>query len=201
MRCAFVAIVSSVMLSGCAVVTQPSYPVAPPPKPEAPAQDASGKYGPEPGESLLQFGGSLTSQKTDSGAGGSQTDTSLSLQAGVGWFQSEWLELGGQLLTDYSDGGSTLISIAPYANGNYKLQSNPRVWLYAGPHLGLGYFDFANDSAVSIQYGLHGGARYWVDPRTSVFGELRYTRGTFEINSIDIDSDTVQLLFGFSVVF
>lgn len=191
-------IVPFVMLSACTVVTQPSFPAAPA-APQAADQQASGKYGPEPGESLLQFGGSLTSQKTDSGAGGSSTDSSLSLQGGIGWFQSDWLELGGQLLTDYSDGGSTLISIAPYANGNYKWKE--RVWLYAGPHLGLGYFDFANDSAVSIQYGLHGGTRYWVDPRTSVFGELRYTRGTFEINGIDIDSDTFQLLFGFTVVF
>lgn len=199
MRCAFAAIVSSMVLLGCATVNRPSFPMTSPPASGVVVQDASSKYGPEPGESLLQFGGSLTSQKTDSGVGGAQTDTNLSLQGGIGWFQSEWLEIGGQLLTDYADSGSTLISIAPYANGNYKL--NQRVWLYAGPHLGLGYFDFANDSAVSLQYGLHGGGRYWVDPRTSVFGELRYTRGTFEINGIDIDSDTVQLLFGFSVVF
>lgn len=193
------------VLPACATISTPSFrgtvaePLGEPSVAAPAAQDASGKYGPEPGESLLQFGGALTSQKTDAGVGGSTTDSSLTLQGGIGWFQSEWLEIGGQLITDYSDSGSTLISIAPYANGNHKL--NERVWLYAGPHLGLGYFDFSNDSAISLQYGLHGGARYWVDPRTSVFGELRYTRGTFEINGIDIDSDTVQLLFGFSVVF
>lgn len=201
MRRALSVLVPSVLMTACAVTSEASYPTAGPALPvesAAAPQDAAGKYGPEPGQSLLQFGGALTSQKTD-GGGSSTTDTSLSLQGGIGWFQSEWLELGGQLLTDYSDSGSTLISIAPYANGNHKV--NERVWLYAGPHLGLGYFDFSNDSAVSLQYGLHGGARYWVDPRTSVFGELRYTHGTFEINSIDIDSDTVQLLFGFTVVF
>jgi hypothetical protein len=34
-----------------------------------------------------------------------------------------------------------------------------------------------------------------------VFGEMRYTHATFDIASIDIDSDVFQLLFGFSVVF
>lgn len=197
MRAGICLVLSTFLLTACASVDTPSFRRASV-DPTAP-QDASGRYGPEPGESILQFGGALTSQTTDTGVGGSSTDTNLTLQGGIGWFESDWLEIGGQLITNYSDSGSTLISVAPYANANFRV--DPRFWLYAGPHLGLGYFDFSNDTAVSLQYGLHGGARYWVDPRTSVFSELRYTRGTFEINSIDIDTDTVQLLFGFSVVF
>lgn len=192
-------IVPFVMLSACAVVTQPSFPVATP-APRAQEQQASGKYGPEPGESLLQFGGSLTSQNRVPGT----DDTSLALQGGIGWFQSDWLEIGGQVLSDWSSGAgpdSILLSVSPYVNANYKLPQNPRVWLYAGPHLGLAYINFSSDDAVTIEYGLHGGSRYWLDPRTSVFGELRYTHSSFDIASINIDSDTFQLLFGFTVVF
>lgn len=187
---------SMAMLSACAVVPSPSF------RHEAAAvpapQDASDKYGPEPGESILQFGGALTSQNQTPGS----DSTSILLQGGIGWFQSDWLEIGGQVIGNWSlaDGPDTvLVSISPYVNGNYRL--NPRLWLYAGPHLGLAYLDFASGDATTIEYGLHGGARYWVDPRTSVFGEMRYTHANFDIASFDIDSDVFQLLFGFSVVF
>lgn len=191
-------VLSTALLSACAVVPSPAYPRTA--VDAAPRQDvASDKYGPEPGESLLQFGGALTSQSQTPGG----DSTSIALQGGIGWFQNEWLEIGGQVLGNLTlpDAGSdsVLVSVAPYLNGNYKL--NERLWLYAGPHLGLAYLDFSNDSAVAIEYGLHGGTRYWLDPRTSVFGELRYTHAQFDISPINIDSDTFQVLFGFSVVF
>ncbi|MBL8747796.1 MAG: outer membrane beta-barrel protein [Planctomycetes bacterium] len=203
MRRALSVLVPSVLMTACAVTSEASYPTAErtavPAEAADPTQDAAGKYGPEPGQSLLQFGGALTSQKTDAGAGGSSTDTSLTLQGGIGWFQNEWLELGGQLLTNYSDSGFTLISVAPYANYNHKV--NERVWVYGGPHVGLAYLDFSSDDAISLEFGVHGGTRYWVDPRTSVFGELRYTHAKFDLSPNEIDSDTFQLLFGFTVVF
>lgn len=198
MRSASLAIVVPGLLSACVVVTEPSYARVAPVAAEASVQAASDKYGPEPGESLLQFGGAISGQNRVPG----NDNTSVSLQGGIGWFQSEWLEIGGQVLTDWTlgDGPDTVIfSVAPYVNGNYKV--NPRLWLYAGPHLGLAYLDFQSDDAVAIEYGLHGGTRYWVDPRTSVFGELRYTHAEFDIAGFDLNSDTLQLLFGFSVVF
>lgn len=165
-------------------------------------QAADGRYGPGVGESLVQLGGSLTRTSLDSGAGGSTDSTSLNLLGGVGYFQSDWLELGGQLIGNwnFNDGpDSTSVFLAPYANANYKV--NNRVWLYAGPHIGLGYFNFGGDSATDLEYGLQGGARYWLDPRTSLFGELRYTAASISLGGTDVDIDTTQLLFGFSLVF
>ncbi len=209
MRATFLALVSAALLSGCTVVSGPAQPAFPHSSPDTartaadtvPVQDqmASDKYGPEAGESLLQFGGAVTRQAQVPGQG---DNTSILLQGGIGWFKNDWLEVGGQVLGNFSmqSGPDTaLVSISPYVNGNYKL--NPRLWLYAGPHLGLGYLNFASDSATSIEYGLHGGTRYWLDPRTSVFGELRYTHSSFSIAGFDLDSDVTQLLFGFSVVF
>lgn len=208
MRAMFLALVSAALLSGCTVVTAPAKASFPHSFPEASAapvdaaakqdQVASDKYGPEAGESLLQFGGAVTQQVQVPGS----DSTSILLQGGIGWFQSDWLEIGGQVLGNVSMQSGpdlALVSISPYVNGNYKL--NERVWLYAGPHLGLAYLSFSSDSATSIEYGLHGGTRYWLDPRTSVFGELRYTHSSFSIAGFDLDSDVTQLLFGFSVVF
>lgn len=196
MRPGICLVLATFLLTACASVDTPSFRRASV-DPTAP-QDTSGRYGPEPGESILQFGGAISNQNRVPGA----DSTSVTLQGGIGWFQNEWLEIGGQLLTDWSvqDGPDTvLFSVAPYVNANHKV--NERLWLYAGPHLGLAYLDFSSDDAVAIEYGLHGGARYWVDPRTSVFGELRYTHAEFDIAGIDLNSDLVQLLFGFSVVF
>ena len=91
------------------------------------------------------------------------------------------------------------VFVAPYANANFR--ANSRLWFYVGPHVGLGYFELVGDSATDLEFGLHGGARYWVAPRTSFFGELRYTVATVELSGIDIDIDTTQLLFGFCFVF
>lgn len=203
MRNASLVLVTSGLLSACVVVSEPSYAKVPPMAAQAEAgQAASGKYGPEPGDSILQLGGAITSQTQDV-AGNSTTNTSIALQGGIGWFHNEWLEYGGQVLGNWSlpDGGSdtVLVSIAPYANANFKVE--PRVWLYVGPHAGLAYLDFSNDTASSFAYGLHGGARYWLTPRASLFGEGRYTRSTFSILNTDIDSDTFELLFGFNLVF
>jgi hypothetical protein len=161
-------------------------------------QDADGKYGPEVGESILQFAGSISSQSADPGP---TTDT-LSLLAGIGWFQSEWLEIGGQVVGNWfltSGADVANVFIAPYANYNHRV--NNRFWLYGGPHLGLGYFKIPGDSATDVEWGLHGGARYWLEPRTSAFAELRYTAASVELAGTDIDFDTIQLLLGFSVVF
>ena len=199
MRSACLAVVSSMLFGACTVVTSPKNPVVLPPAESSPSQEANVKYGPEPGDSLLQVGGALTAQTTDTGVGGSQTTTSIVMQGGIGWFQSEWLEIGGQVIANYNDSGATLISIAPYANANFVV--DPRVWLYAGPHIGLAYMDQPGGDATSIAYGVHGGSRYWLTPRASLFGEMRYTLSEFEISSVDIDTDTFEILFGLAIVF
>jgi hypothetical protein len=62
MRIALLVLVS-MMSSACVVVTTPSYAkLHADASPAAAGQGASDKYGPEPGDSLLQFGGALTSQ-------------------------------------------------------------------------------------------------------------------------------------------
>jgi hypothetical protein len=173
-------------------------PVVVPSSVEPARQDADSKYGPEIGESILQLGGTISSQNQSPG----DTTETVSLLAGVGWFQSEWLEIGGQVIGNWSLSSSvdsTTVFIAPYANYNHRV--DPRLWLYAGPHFGLGYFDFAGDSASDLEYGLHGGARYWLQPRTNAFAELRWTAASVELRGVDVDFDTTQLLFGFSVVF
>jgi hypothetical protein len=157
-------------------------------------QDADTKYGPEVGESILQFAGSLTSTNSSPG----ETTDTFSLLGGIGYFQSEWLELGGQVIGNWSD-DFTSFFIAPYANYNHRI--NRKFWVYGGPHLGLGYFDIPGDDAIDFEYGLHAGTRYWVEPRTSLFAELRYTAASVELLGVDFDFDTTQLLFGFSVVF
>lgn len=165
-------------------------------------QGADARYGPGVGESILQAGGALT--RTSYDAGGSSTDaTTVNLLGGIGYFENEWLEIGGQVTGDWTivdgPGDSTSVFLAPYANGNYKV--NNRLWLYAGPHIGLGYFKTSGDDATDIQYGLQGGARYWLDPRTSLFGELRYTAANIKLGGVDVDIDTTQFLVGFSLVF
>jgi hypothetical protein len=167
----------------------------------APKQDPEA-YGPGEGDSLLQLGGQISHESRSPGG---DSDTVL-LQSGLGYFVTEMWEVGGQVLgnwtfTDGADFG--VLSLAPYANANFRLQRN--LWLYAGPHLGLGVFFIDagafDDTSVAVEYGLHGGARFWVTPRASLFGEMRYTRAEADFDAGDVDIDTTQLLFGFNLVF
>lgn len=184
-------------------------PVSPASAPQSPASapaKAEEVYGPGVGESLLQVGGQL-SRRSESQEGGETTDsTEVQVQAGVGYFVNEWLEAGGQVLATYDlsdDSDFGMLALAPYVNGNLK--ASQRVWLYAGPHAGLTYLSIKgtgfSESMVEFEYGVHGGARFWITPRSSLFGELRYSATSYEVNDAETDIDTVSVLFGFNVVF
>lgn len=146
-------------------------------------------YGPVTGESLITFGGSLSSIDPDQGSS-ARTTTG---QAGFGYFISEEHEVGGQVLLIDSDGSgfeAQNYSIAPYYNYNYRQSS--RTWFYGGPHMGLVYSstkagNFSDDD-TSFSFGVHGGLRQWITPRTSYFLEPRFTTSS--------EFDDFTFLFG-----
>jgi len=157
-------------------------------------QDGTGQYGPLVGESLLTFGGSLSRSDPD---GGSDTD-SLTGQVGGGYFLDEHQEVGGQLLFALLDGDgfeANIYQVAPFYNYNFRQSS--RTWYYAGPHIGLIFTDFeaggVSDDDTSLSYGVHGGVRQWMTPRTSWFIEPRITQSS--------EIDDFSILFGLNVAF
>jgi len=147
----------------------------------APPQGDSDVFGPRKGSSILTVSGDISIDKNE---------TRVSLQGGLGYFLTPEIEVGGQVFVSSGD-SSDLFSLNPY--GNYNVQVDPRFWVYGGPHLGLGVFNQGGSSDTSAQIGLHGGGRYWIRPRTSLFGELRYTHA----DTLDL----TQILIGFSYVF
>jgi hypothetical protein len=149
----------------------------------------SAHYGPVSGESIITFGGSLSKLDPDSG-GDITTSTN---QAGFGYFLTDEHEVGGQLLLFRLEGSgfeAESSQFAPYYNFNYRQSS--RTWFYFGPHLGVVRTETRGtnfkDDDTSASFGVHGGIRQWLTPRTSYFFEPRYTTSS--------DFDEFAFLFG-----
>lgn len=159
---------------------------------------AGERFGPETGDSELNAAASLSSTDTEVGSSTSTTDT-LTGQFGIGYYVDEQLEVGGQVILAKleADGfEATSTALLPYVRWNFR--SNERSWFYAGAHAGYqsqessGSGFSSDDSAVS--YGIHGGFKSYLSPRTAVFVEPRFTITNFD----DFDTEQFLWLLGFT---
>ena len=165
----------------------------------------TGQYGPVKGESELSFGGNFT--KTDSDG---FTDQTIAVQVGAGILLSNSLEFGGQAIAGYSksetsgfgpstESTSTNIGLLPYFRWNFRLSH--RAWLYLGPHFGVVQFDDGTFDESVFSYGGHAGFKVWVNPRTSLFIEPRFTSYSIETagGAAEVDIDQTDVLVGLTV--
>lgn len=159
------------------------------------------RFGPSKGQSEVSFGGTLSSQELETDFGSFDSD-SLIAQASYGHYLTDEVEVGGQLITSFSDSeGSetTAIGIQPYGRYNFRL--NERTVAYAGVHLGLLHFiiddDFSDESETAFSYGVHGGFKSWLNPTTAFFVEPRYTETSFD----EFDINQFDIILGFAITF
>ena len=166
-------------------------------EPSAPAEE----FGPHDHQLLLNAAGTLSFVENDN------ADTnSISAQLGLGYFLTREHEIGGQMLSTWSDmdGGveSTQLFIGPYYTYTHYIDT--RSTIYGGPHLGLTYISFDapgfDDSETVFAYGLHVGYRHWITPAVSFNVEPRWTHSDFD-DDLGGDTDQYDILFGFSVLF
>ena len=164
------------------------------------------RYGPEAGESQLSLGGFFTNTETDIEFGPitqSSTTQNIALQAQLGYFVNEWLELGGSAFGFWQlpDMGSDFVSLTLEGIVNANLKASNRVWIYFGPNIGVAISDVNNESNTDASFGGHAGVRLWATPTTAFFGEGRYTYSESELAGLDTTNQTTQVILGLTFVF
>lgn len=110
-----------------------------------------------------------------SGQGGSSSNfdsNNFSFQAGLGYFLRNWIELAGRQEVTYADvhnGGSAVNGSTRFAADFYV--DMVRLQPYIGGNIGFVYGDNVSDG---FELGVEGGAKYFVNTSTYVFGALDY---------------------------
>jgi hypothetical protein len=159
------------------------------------------EYRPNERDVIVNASGTLTFLEND------DADTSaVAAQLGAGYFLTNEHELGAQLLTTWTDtddgAEATSYFFGPYYNYNFHV--HPRTTLYAGPHFGIGHLSFeagsVDDSDTVLAFGLHAGLRQWLTEDVAFNVEPRWTHADFD-NDLGGDTDSIDILFGFSVLF
>ena len=153
------------------------------------AAQAPEHYGPKKGQHLAFAAGTISTFTVDS-----FSTTLISGQVGIGRFLTDIHEVGAVLATTFAhpEDGDNAYSHSLSAYYNYNWRYDSRLWFYAGPHLGVNRFEAQDDGDWSLTIGAHGGARYWLSPRTAVFAEPRLTSGS--------DISIREVVFGVTVV-
>jgi len=126
----------------------------------------------------------------------------------------EWLSVRAtieEFLTDRHAIGA--FALGQFTNRSEETDGEEQIWLggqyryhhhfderasiYAGPSIGLAYFDDKTASGTAFAWGVSAGFRYWVSPRAAFTIEPTYLRAEFS----DEDggpTDDVLLLWGFA---
>lgn len=78
---------------------------------------------------------------------------------------------------------------------HYHYHLNERTAFFAGPSVGLAYFDDESASDGSFTYGISGGVRHWLTERAAFTLEPTYLRANFDDDAGD-DSQDFLLLWG-----
>ncbi len=78
---------------------------------------------------------------------------------------------------------------------HYHLHLSERTSIYAGPTVGIGFFDDEVSNDAAFTYGVSGGFRHWLTERAALTIEPTYLRAHFDSSSGD-DSDEFLVLWG-----
>ena len=124
----------------------------------------------------------------------------LSARATIEEFITDRQAVGGFILGQFVnrsenvDGEEQL-----WIGGQYRLHHHfdERASIYAGPSIGMAYFDDPTASGTAFAWGVSAGIRYWLTPRTAFTFEPTYLRAEFG----DEDggpTDDVLFLWGFA---
>jgi opacity protein-like surface antigen len=157
------------------------------------------RFGPTAGESEISAAGAISSTEIEFDGGGDASIDDITAQVGYGYYYTDEIEFGGQVLVSISefdfdgeDSTNTAIAVLPY--GRYNFRINERSTWYAGAQLGYQQFEGDGQDENAFGYGVHGGFKSWLSPEVSFFVEPRYTitdYGDFDINEF-------LILLGFS---
>jgi hypothetical protein len=113
-------------------------------------------------------------------------------------FVSDDVSVGATLLLMRSDGGGDSMSaLFVQGRGDYyfPIQGSEAV-PYAGVHVGM--ISFSNgESDSGLEYGLQGGAKFFVSEKTSLNAELSYTK--YDIAEVSVNN--LQFLVGVSIYY
>ncbi len=107
-------------------------------------------------------------------------DFAVGVNAGVGYFLTDWLELGGRQTLSYSklEGSSATDASSAFAVDLHLPLLDGRLMPFIGGNFGFFYGDTIHDS---IEYGPEAGVKYFVNSTTFIYGRVEY-----EIFSNDI---------------
>ena len=158
-------------------------------------------YGASEGEMLLGFDASYRYTHSDAVSGAADETESFTGRANLGWFLRREHELGFEIAPSFIRNELGGDSLDLYLGGyyNYNWWTSPHTTLYAGPQLGVLRTDpSGGDSETAFSWGLHVGARYWIDPRVSFDVEPRVSFTALD-DALGGDTAVFDVLFGLSV--
>ncbi|MFT5732381.1 MAG: hypothetical protein ACJA2W_002936 [Planctomycetota bacterium] len=78
---------------------------------------------------------------------------------------------------------------------HYHLHLSERTSIYAGPTIGVAFFDDRNMNDGALTYGVSGGMRHWLTERAAFTVEPTYLRANFDESAGD-DSEEFLVLWG-----
>lgn len=180
-----------------------------------PAGGSDSRYGPSRQSLIYDVNVSLlqdTIQPPVSAPGTASegTNSTIYFNPNLGYMLTDNVEIGAGVAGTYraQDIGDDLYSLTARVYGNYIHRATNRLWLQAGPELGVQFTDAGPYDFSGNVYGLQGGVRYWVGPNVAMSTMLSW-RHLPDQESVDpftnqtntFDSNVLALTLGFSVSF
>lgn len=159
----------------------------------AKAQDGQGnvnEFGPAKGDWEMTLGGSGSSDK-DFDAGG------FGMSGSLGYFFTEHWELALRQGYSFFDGEDDTWSGSTRAAVDFHFDLN-RLQPFVGATFGGLYGKGVNDSWAA---GIEGGLKYYVKPKTFIFGMAEYQWLFKDADSVDNNFDEGQLLYSLGIGF
>lgn len=145
------------------------------------------------GGRVVGFSGSYSYQETDI-----EESEWFAARATIDEFLTDEHVIGAYALGQFSntssdsDGNEQLWTGLHY---HYHLHLSERTSIYAGPSLGVGFFDDPRVNGGTFTYGISGGIRHWLTDRAAFTVEPTYLRANFDESAGD-DSEEFLVLWG-----
>lgn len=145
------------------------------------------------GGRVIGLSGSYSYRETDIGE-----SESFAARATIDQFLTDEHAVGAYALGQFSnvesdsDGKEELWLGVHY---HYQVHLSERTSLYAGPSLGVAFFDDETRNDGSLTYGLSGGVRHWLTERAAFTLEPTYLRANFDADAGN-DSEDFLVLWG-----